>query len=286
MPKLIGLAAATVILLAGTATAAVANDTPIISEHPGGVQVGARSSERSGTTAAGDRAGHGGRHDSATSVSCDFTPTDGPGLAFTASCSGQAATRVPTIIDLQFITPTPAQPTASRSRTIVSRPTVTPAMLAQQAYHFLPLPAPEIHTNPPANREQLVELPTWLWVSRASWGTRTATASIPTLSVTVTAVPVAVTWTMGDGGRVACDGQGTPFDPAHPTRQPSCAYAYRRSSAGQPAGRFTVTATTTWNITWTASGSVTGGGTLPPLARSAQTTLAVAEVQAINTSNM
>lgn len=251
MPKLIGPLAAAMVLLVSTATAAVANDNPIVGENSGGVHVGARGSGGS----AGPGSGH--HRGGTTGMASPSSPPSGG--------------------------TSPAPLTATAVMTIHRATLVTPAVLAQQAYRFLPLPAPEIHTNPPVDREQLVLLPTWLWVSGASWGTRTATASIPTLSVTVTAVPVGVAWTMGDGGRVVCGGPGTPFDPAQPARQPSCAYAYRRSSAGQPAGRFTVTATTTWSITWTASGSVTGGGTLPPLARSAQTTLAVAEVQAVNT---
>jgi len=253
MPKLIGPVAVAMVLLVSTATAAVANDNPIVGEKPGGVQVGAQGS--------GGSAGPGSGHDrGGTSAMASASSPPSGGTA-----------------------PAPLAPTAVM--TIGRAALVTPAMLAQQAYRFLPLPAPGIHTNPPADREQLVWLPTWLWVSGASWGTRMATASIPTLSVTVTAVPVTVAWTMGDGGRVVCGGPGTPFDAAHSARQPSCAYTYQRSSAGQPTGRFTVTATTTWTITWTAGGSVTGGGTLPPLARSAQTTLAVAEVQAINTPN-
>jgi len=220
-----------------------------------------------------------------TSVSCSFTPTaGGPGLTFTANCVDPTAVTTPLNLNVRFVIPTPAEPAPGWPRP--QPQIVTPELLARQASRFLPLPAPEIHTNPPAERHQLVNLATVLWVGQASWGTRTATARIPGLSVTVTAVPVTMTWTMGDGGRVVCGGPGTAFDPARPARQPSCAYTYRRSSAGQPTGRFPVTATTTWQITWTASGNVTGGGTLPPLARSAQTALAVAEVQAINTPTL
>jgi hypothetical protein len=283
MPKLTRLIAVALLLLMGTETAAAANDQPIISENPTGVQVGARSVDRSN----GSGANHGGDDRRAsgtpTSVSCSFTPTaGGPALTFTASCMDPAAVSTPLNLNVRFMIPVPAdRPPGSPQP--AAQTAVSPAVLARQAYRFLPLPTPAIRTNPPADRQQLANLPTWLWLGRTSWGPRTATASIPGLSVTVTAVPVVVTWTMGDGGRVVCRGPGTAFEPAQPARRPSCVYTYRRSSAGQPAGRFTVTATTTWNIAWTASGSVTGGGTLPPLARSAQTALAVAEVQAINT---
>jgi hypothetical protein len=281
MPKLTRAIVLAVFLVACTATAALANAKPIVREHSAGVQVGARTEERSNGSGTSDNPDRRGRR-TPTSVSCSFTPTGGgPGLTFTARCMDPASVSTPLNLNVRFMVPLPADRTPARTQP-AGQAAVSPAVLARQAYRFLPLPAPTIHTNPPADRQQLPNLPTWLWLDRESWGPRTATASIPGLSVTVTAVPVMVTWTMGDGGRVVCDGPGTPFDPA---RQPSCDYTYRRSSAGEPAGRFTVTATTTWNIIWTASGSVTGGGTLPPLARSAQTALAVAEVQAINTPN-
>ncbi len=164
-----------------------------------------------------------------------------------------------------------------------SRPVVAPVVLAREAYKYLPLPAPGIRTSPPVGRDQLVGLPTWLWVDRGTWGARSATASVPGVAATVSAVPVSVAWVLGDGGRVVCRGPGVAYDPARPEagQRSSCSYTYRRGSAGAPGGRFVVTATTTWRITWAARGEP-GGGSLPPLTRSSQTTLRVAEVQALN----
>jgi len=153
------------------------------------------------------------------------------------------------------------------------------AQLARQAYRYLPLPAPQVRLNPPAGADQLVNLPTWLWVAPATWGSRSATASVPGLSATVTAVPVSVTWQMGDGGRVTCRGPGTPYDPARPeaSQHPSCSYTYRHA-----ADAVAVTATTTWRVTWVAHG-VQAGGSMPPLGRTSPATLLrVVEVQAIN----
>jgi hypothetical protein len=96
-------------------------------------------------------------------------------------------------------------------------------------------------------------------------------------------VPVTVTWTMGDGSQVVCRGPGTPYtegDPARPS--PTCSHTYPRSSARQPGLRYPVTATTTWRITWTATGVVSASGTLPPLLRTSTTTLRVAEAQTVN----
>ena len=220
-----------------------------------------------------------------TSVSCSFTPTDGPGLMFTATCSDPTATtQALSILNVQFVAPVPARPTASRFRTMRSQPVVTPEMLARQASKYLPLPAPIIRTNPATDRDQLVYLEIWLWVERASWGRRTATASVPGLSVTVVATPSTVTWRPGDGTVHVCDGPGTAYDPAHTpdAQQTTCAHTYRSSSLGEPGGRYQMTATITWSVSWTASGAISTSGTLPPMARSAQTTLRVVEAETLN----
>jgi hypothetical protein len=269
------------LLVVGVATPAMA-DQPVFTEDPGGV--GVQVSSDGAPEAASDEQTSDPK---VTHVSCQYSVGRGAGgLILRGVCSdGTAGAAVfdqfgdGQVDNQPFPTPPPGQPEPP------SGPAVTPETLAQRAYRFLPLPAPVIHTNPPPTQDQLVNLATFLWVGREAWGARTATASVPGLAVTVTAVPVTVTWRMGEGGVVVCRGPGTPFDPAAGgLDQPgTCSYTYRRASAGAPAGRFTVTATTTWRITWTAAGAA-GGGTLPPLSRSSQTALRVAEVQAINTS--
>jgi len=156
--------------------------------------------------------------------------------------------------------------------------------LVQQAYRYLPLPAPRIGVNPPTGRDQLVNLPSWLWIAPQTWGARSATASVPGLSATATATPVSVTWTMGDGHQVVCRGPGTPYRPGDPpgAASPDCGYTYRSSSAGQPGERYRVSATTRWRITWTATGVINTSGTLPDLLRTSSIGLRVAEVQTIN----
>ncbi len=163
-----------------------------------------------------------------------------------------------------------------------SRPAVAPEVLAQEAARHLPLPQPQIGVNPVAGRDQFVNLPTWLWTSRTTWGARSATASVPGLAATATAIPISVTWTMGDGGKIVCRGPGTPYSPRFPARSPSpdCGYTYRHGSARTLSGTYAVTATIIWQVTWTASSGATG--TLPPITRSSQVTLRVAEAQALN----
>jgi hypothetical protein len=164
-----------------------------------------------------------------------------------------------------------------------AQPAVAPVVLAQLARRYIPLPPPTIQTSPMASADQVVNVPTWLWADPATWGVRRATASVPNESATVTATPVTVTWTMGDGRRVVCRGPGTPFSGGDPAREsPDCGHTYHQSSARRAGLRYPVTATTTWRITWVASGVTGGSGTLAPLLRTSTTTLRVAEAQTVN----
>ncbi|MFG1902461.1 hypothetical protein [Micromonospora carbonacea] len=157
-------------------------------------------------------------------------------------------------------------------------PVVSPAVLARQARARLDLPSVVIRMNPPG--DQLVNLPAWLALDRGSWGTRSATASVPGVSVTATARPVKASWSMGDGVTVTCGGPGTPWasgtDPAKAS--PDCGHVYRRSSAGSPGGRFVVTVTVTWEVSWAGAGQ---SGTVPGLTTTGQVQTRVQESQAV-----
>jgi hypothetical protein len=156
---------------------------------------------------------------------------------------------------------------------------LTPAEIAQLARSQLRLPAPDIAASPAS--DQLVHLPTWLWLSSV-WEPISATASVPGVSVTAIAVPILVTWVMGDGGTVTCQGPGSPFpagsDPK--SASPDCGYTYRTSSAGQRGEAFDVTATVTWTVTWSGAGQ---GGVFPNMTTAASASFRVAESQAITT---
>jgi len=261
-----------------------------VATSPTGVQVGASTPGRpaEASTAADETDGEAGPASAARSVACSYRPTVSPtgGLTFAATCSNPSAANIPfdATGNARFIIPVPGDPSAPASTVPAAGLVVTPEVLARQAARFLPLPAPAIRTSPAADLDQLVNLETWLWVDPASWGRRTATAAVPGLAVTVVATPTTVTWRPGDGTVRVCRGPGTAYDPARPpdAQRPSCAHTYRRSSVGQPAGRYRVTATTTWAIRWTASGAISAGGSLPPLERSAQTGLRVVEAEALN----
>ena len=159
---------------------------------------------------------------------------------------------------------------------------VDPADLAAQARKELPLPLPQVRTSPEADGDQLVGVPTWLWVE-GGWAPASATAAVPGVSVTVTAVPEAVTWEMGDGSTVVCSGPGTPYDESRPNSQQTtdCSHTFTRSSAGQPGDRYAVAATLAWRVSWTATGAA-GGGALGMVTRTTRFNLRVAEAQALN----
>lgn len=157
---------------------------------------------------------------------------------------------------------------------------LSPAGLAQQARSQLRLPVPKVKANPTG--DQLVSLPTWLWLDRGSWGPVSATAAVPGASVTAVATPTSVTWAMGDGDSVTCNGPGTPFtsrgDPK--SASPDCGYTYHTSSAGQPGEAFPVTATVHWTVRWSGAGQ---SGTFPNMTTSATVPFRVAESEGITT---
>ena len=142
------------------------------------------------------------------------------------------------------------------------------------------LPLPAVRTSPPAGADQLVNLPTWMWVE--DWNPRRASASEGPLTVTVVASPRSVLWRMGDGSEVVC-GPGTPWNPALRDEQQStdCSHTYTRSSANQPGLVYQAQATMTWDVDWTATNGESGG--LGPATRSVDFTMRVAEGQAIVT---
>jgi hypothetical protein len=155
----------------------------------------------------------------------------------------------------------------------------SPAELAAQARERLRLPDPAVAASPVG--DQLVNLPTWLWLD-GDWAPIDATASVPGVSVTARAVPESATWVMGDGSEVVCRGPGTPYapgaDPASPS--PDCGHTYRLSSAGRPGEVFTVSVTVSWTVTWSGAGD---GGTFPGLTTSGAAAFRVAESQALVT---
>ena len=156
-----------------------------------------------------------------------------------------------------------------------------PAVLALAAVKHMSLPSPVIRASPAVTREQLVNVPTWLWLA-GSWRPVTATAAVPGEKVTAAATPVSVTWQTGDGGQVTCAGSGTPWqggdNPA--TASPTCGHTYMQDSAAAAGGMFTLTATIAWRVTWAGAGRA---GVINGLTTTANVRVLVVQAQAIVT---
>jgi hypothetical protein len=156
------------------------------------------------------------------------------------------------------------------------QPLVDPAVLAQQAVDSLRLPRPRIAASPEA--AQLVHLPVWLWLEGDSWQTQTASASVPGLTVTARAVPTQVTWSMGEGSTVVCDGPGTPWKRGNDAKaaSPDCGHTYTRPSATP----LRTTVVVDWEVTWSGGGQ---SGTVPPMTTTASVSWTVTESHALVT---
>jgi hypothetical protein len=144
--------------------------------------------------------------------------------------------------------------------------------VAYDARNRLQLPAPRIHTLP--GRKTYVRLRTGLWVDRADFAPRSAPAQVPGQTVTAIAKPRSVTWNMGEN-TITCT---SPGDPAGRT----CGYTYARSSATQPGRAYPISATVTWDVSWTCTGACDApAGTYPDPTMSMTTnaTLPVGEIQ-------
>jgi len=145
-------------------------------------------------------------------------------------------------------------------------PTVDPFQLALSARDRLPVPQGAIEANP---TRSLVGLPTFFWYSGYDGRPLTRTTSAFGVTVEVEATPTDYRWTFGDGASLTSEGLGR----AYPARSP-ITHTYQTARP-----EVTVRCRFGFAVRWR-----TGGGPwapLPPLARTASTTLEVAESQTV-----
>ena len=139
-----------------------------------------------------------------------------------------------------------------------------PAVLARKALGELRLVVPDVHLAPSPPARTYVGLKTWLWVPAGQWSPLSKSVTAGATTVRVVAVPRRVVWDMGPGsttchsvGRVWRVGQmpaGSATD---------CSYTYATVSNFQRSKKFTVSATITYQVDWTCSGTcLAGEGTL------------------------
>ncbi|MDQ3781625.1 MAG: ATP/GTP-binding protein [Actinomycetota bacterium] len=177
---------------------------------------------------------------------------------------------------------TPVWTSPSQRALDVNLQPIDPAVLAAQAIASMTLLAPPIEMMPPQGSEGAITgVPVWMWLTQGvtTTGTNSASASAGGVTVTTVANVTEVAWDMGDGSTVSC-GIGTPYDPGYGgSPSPTCGYVYEvKSTKDDPNGVYTVTATSTWTITW-AGGGETG---VEVMELSSSVPLRVTEINVIN----
>jgi hypothetical protein len=156
--------------------------------------------------------------------------------------------------------------TGSDGQPLQPGPTVDPFQLALSARDRLPVPQGAIEANP---TRSLVGLPTFFWYSGYDGLPLTRTVSAFGVSVEVEATPTSYRWAFGDGASLTSEGLGR----AYPARSP---IAHTYQTARQAV---TVHCRFGFAVRWRTGGSP--WAPLPPLARTATTTLEVAESQTV-----
>jgi hypothetical protein len=137
----------------------------------------------------------------------------------------------------------------------------TPEQLASTALGLIPLAQADVHTAPAAPAATYVGVENWLWVPDGQWRTLTKSVSAGATTVTVTAAPSQIVWNLGPTS-IACYDPGRPWDHGmSDAATTTCGYTYKASSAGRPDGRFSISATIRYQVTWTCTGAcpTTGG---------------------------
>lgn len=149
---------------------------------------------------------------------------------------------------------------------------MTAEQLAAEATAGLEVPVPTPASNP-AGGATIVHFPTWLWTG--GWDSMTAAATAADVTATVVATPVSVTWDMGDGHSLRCDGPGIAYDVGIPESSQSspCTYSYAA------AATFAVDVTISWHLEWSSPGN--GGGDLGLVSRTATLPIQVLQLDTV-----
>ncbi len=165
----------------------------------------------------------------------------------------------------------------------------TPDVLAELAYERITVPDTEVELNPGAT-EQVVNLPTWVWLDGARFEPVEVTARIDGYDVwaTTRAEPVSLTLDPGtedaelhpSSGECAINDDGTigePYTDGRSDETPPCGITYLRGT--HATGAYDLTASLTWEVSWEGSGG--SGGDLPDGVFETTHEITVDEVQAI-----
>ncbi|GGO85090.1 ATP/GTP-binding protein [Nocardioides phosphati] len=160
----------------------------------------------------------------------------------------------------------------------------TPREVAQIAIQQMDLRAIDVGITPEPGPHSIgiVGMPVWMWAANPNShtvGPISESATAGGITVTATARLHKITWDMGDGTKVNCATAGTPYNASYgKAESPDCGHTYQKSSSTQSGGKYTVTATSDWVITWAGAGQ-TGTIRLNGLTRTVA--IAVGEAQVL-----
>lgn len=163
-----------------------------------------------------------------------------------------------------------------------------PEEVAQQLLAEITLLPVKFEIAPDPNGAGLVGLPVWLSTrtvgpdippeTTSTWNSITRGKTVPGLSVSITAKGSKIVWAMGDGNSVTCANPGTPYRIEYgAAHSPDCGYVYTKPSRGQSDGRYTITATTTFEVAWQGGGQ---SGVIVTT-RTTQTSVRIDELQVV-----
>jgi hypothetical protein len=139
----------------------------------------------------------------------------------------------------------------------------TPEQLASTAFQLMHLAKADIHTAPEPPAATYIGVENWLWIPPGQWATLRKSVTAGATTVTVEAAPAQIVWNLGPNP-ITCYGPGEAWgqgmtDAASTT----CGYTYKETSDSEPHGRFQITATIRYQVTWSCSGTCpTNGGDL------------------------
>ncbi|MGO1971964.1 MAG: hypothetical protein ACTH2Q_03300 [Propionibacteriaceae bacterium] len=144
----------------------------------------------------------------------------------------------------------------------------------------LPTLKTKIGPDPDQNEWGMIPVGYPVWLFATGETSLSDSDEVEDLSVSLEAELTSMTFDMGDGTTVTCEGPGTIHtdDVEAGTPSPTCGHTYQQVPQGA-AKSYTVTATAHWSVTWTAldqSGTVTD-------TTSSTTELPVGELQVVIT---
>ncbi len=160
-------------------------------------------------------------------------------------------------------------------------------LVVSRAYDQTELTEFELEASPEGSpdRPLLTQLPTWLWVDGDQWGPVSASAGLPGVTATVTAMPVdEVIWSLSGQHvptSITCATPGLPFDPTRlDAAQPShCVLTPTRTTR---IGTSAITLVTTWRYA-VACAPVACTTTLPEVTAESSRPVSIIEVRGVVT---